>query len=119
MNEIQTTNDRRRSLVPASHVFEDNGQVEVRVEMPGVAKNDLELKVEGQELTVIGRRQEPAVEGTWLLRERRRGDFHKTFSVDGSIDLDKIEAQLADGVLTLTLPMKEAAKPRRIDIKSA
>jgi len=118
MNELTTT-DRRRSLVPASRVFEDNGQVEVRIEMPGVAKGDLELRVEGQELTVIGRRQDPAVDGTWLLRERPRGDFHKTFSVDGSIDLEKIEAHLADGVLTLTLPMKEAAKPRRIEIKSA
>jgi HSP20 family protein len=119
MNELQTTNDRRRSLVPASQVFEDNGQVEVRIEMPGVAKGDLEIRAEGQELTVIGHRQEPALEGTWLLRERSRGDYQKTFSVDGSIDLDKIEAQLADGVLTLTLPMKEAAKPRKIEIRSA
>lgn len=119
MNELQTTQDRRRSLVPASQVFEDNGQVQVRIEMPGVAKGDLEIRAEGQELTVVGRRQQPAVDGTWLLRERSRGDFQKSFSVDGSIDLDKIEAHLADGVLTLTLPMKEASKPRRIEIKSA
>jgi len=119
MNELQTTRDRRRNLVPASHVLEENGQVEVRIEMPGVAKGDLELQVEGQELTVVGRRQEAAADGTWLLRERPRGDFRKTFSVDGSIDLDKVEAQLADGVLTLILPMKEAAKPRRIEVRSA
>lgn len=118
MNELQTT-DRRRAVVPASQVAEDDGRIEVRMEMPGVAKADLEIRAEGQELTVIGRRQDPATDGTWLLRERPRGDFRKTFSVDGSIDLDKVEAQLANGVLTLTLPVKEAAKPRRIDIKSA
>lgn len=119
MNELQTTNERRRALVPASQVTEDEGRVEVRIEMPGVAKGDLEIQAEGQELTVVGRRQEAATDGTWLLRERPRGDFRKTFSVDGSIDLDKVEANLANGVLTLTLPMKEAAKPGRIDIKSA
>lgn len=119
MNELQTKSEHRRALVPASQVAEADGRVEVRIEMPGVAKSDLEIRAEGQELTVIGRRQEPAIDGTWLLRERPRGDFRKTYSVDGSIDLDKVEAALANGVLTLTLPMKEAAKPRRIDIKSA
>lgn len=119
MNELQTTEERRRTLVPASHVIEDEGNVIVRVEMPGVTKSDLEIRAEGQELTVRGRRQEAAENGTWLLRERPRGDFHKTYSVDGSIDLDRIEAELANGILTLTLPMKEAAKPRRIEIRSA
>ena len=118
MNELQTTPERRRSLVPASRVLEDEGRVAVRIEMPGVAKGDLDIQAEGQQLTVTGRRQEPATDGTWLLRERPRGDFHKTFSVDGSIALDQIEAELADGVLTLTLPMKEASKPRKIEIKS-
>jgi HSP20 family protein len=119
MNEIAKTSEDRRSLVPASRVIEDNGKVQVRLEMPGVAKGDLEIRVEGSELTVIGKRQDQATHGTWLLRERRRGDFHKTFSADVSIDLDKIEAQLANGILTLTLPIREAAKPRRIEIRSA
>jgi len=119
MNEITKTDENRRSLVPASRVLEDNGKVQVRLEMPGVAQSDLEIRVEGSELTVTGKRQDPASHGTWLLRERRRGDFHKTFAVDSSIDLDKIDAELANGILTLTLPMKEAAKPRRIEIRSA
>lgn len=119
MNELQTKEERRRTIVPASHIAEDAGTVEVRIEMPGVTKSDLEIQAEGQILTVVGRRAQQAVDGTWLLRERSRGDFSKTFSVDGSIDLDKVDAKLADGVLTLLLPMKEAAKPRKIDIRSA
>lgn len=119
MNEVAKKEESRRTLVPASRVIEDNGKIEVRLEMPGVAQGDLEIRVEGTDLTVVGRRQEPATEGTWLLRERRRGDFHKTFAVDASIDLEKVDATLANGILTLSLPMKEAAKPRRIEIRSA
>jgi len=119
MNEIVKSEERRRVLVPPTRVLESDGHVVVRLEMPGVAKNDLEIRVEGRELTVLGKRQEEATHGTWLLRERRRGDLQKTFSVDGSIDLDKVDAELSNGVLTLTLPMREAAKPRRIEIRSA
>jgi HSP20 family protein len=119
MNEVTKKDDRRRTLVPATRVAEDNGRVLVWMELPGVSQGDLEIRVEGQELTVTGRRQDPATHGTWLLRERPWGDYQKTFAVDGSIDLDKIDAQLAQGILTLSLPMKEAAKPKRIEIRSA
>ncbi len=119
MNDLTPAEERRLTLVPVSQVLEENGKVLARLELPGVAKTDLEIRVEGQELTVLGRRQDPAVTGTWLLRERRRGDFEKTFTVDARIDLEKIDAELSNGVLTLSLPVKEAAKPRKIDIRSA
>lgn len=119
MNDVAKKEERRRTLVPATRVLEENGKVLVWMELPGVGQSDLEIRVEGQELTVSGKRQDPATHGTWLLRERPWGDFQKTFTVDGSIDLDKIDAQLAQGILTLTLPMKDAAKPKRIEIRSA
>jgi HSP20 family protein len=119
MNDIVKSEERRRTIVPPSRVVETEGNVVVRLELPGVSQADLEIRVEGQELTVVGKRQETTTHGTWLLRERRRGDFQKTYSVDGSIDLTKIEAELSNGILTLTLPMKEAAKPRSIEIRSA
>ena len=89
MNDIAKTEERRRLISPASNVLEDSGNVRVIMEMPGVAKSDLDIQVKGLELTVIGHRQETALEGTWLLRERRRGDFQKTYSVDATIDLGK------------------------------
>ncbi len=119
MENISKMEERRRVIAPAANVLEDAGKVIVRMEMPGVAKSDLDIQVKGQDLTVIGRRQEPALEGTWVVRERRMGDFQKTYSVDGSIDLEKIDAELVNGILTLTLPMKEAAKPRKVEIRSA
>ena len=118
MNEVAKRDERRRTLVPATRVLEEGGRVRVWMELPGVSQTDLEIHVEGQELTIQGKRQDPATHGTWLLRERPWGDFQKTFSVDGSIDLEKIDAKLAQGILTLTLPTKEAAKPKRIEIRS-
>lgn len=117
MNEITKNDETRRSVVPASLVLEEEGKVQVRLEMPGVSREDLEIRAEGAELTVVGKRQDAVTHGTWLLRERRRGDFRKTFAVDASIDLEQVQAELANGILTLTLPMKEAAKPRQIAIR--
>ena len=118
MNDMVKNEENRRTVVPASRVLEDSGKVQVRLEMPGVARSDLEIRVESAELTVVGKRQDAITHGTWLLRERRRGDFQKTFAVDSSIDLEKVDAELSNGILTLTLPMKEAAKPRRVEIRS-
>lgn len=117
MNELVT--QETRSIAPAANVLEESGKVVVHMEMPGVSKDGLEIEVKGQELSIVGRREESALEGRWLIRERRRGDFRKTYAVDGSIDLEQVDAQLADGILKLTLPLKEAAKPRKIDIRSA
>lgn len=117
MSDVVQKQETRRTLVPASRVLEESGKVSVKLEMPGVARSDLEIRVEGTELTVIGKRQDTATHGTWLLRERRRGDFHKKFAVDSSINLEKVDAELSNGILTLTLPMKEAAKPRRVEIR--
>jgi len=119
MNDVMKKEERRRILVPATRVSEQDGIVSVWVELPGVGQGDLEIRVEGRQLTITGKRQEPATHGTWLLRERPWGDFQKSFTVDDSIDLDKIDAQLNQGILTLTLPTKEAAKPKRIEIRSA
>lgn len=119
MKDVAKKDERRRVLVPASRVSEGDGFVQVLMELPGVAQDDLEIRVDGQELTIQGKRQDPATHGTWLLRERPWGDFQKTFSVDGTIDLEKIDAKLVHGILTLTLPTKDAAKPRRIEIHSA
>lgn len=109
----------RRSLVPVNRVRQDAEKVTVRLEMPGVSPQDLDIQVEGRELTIIGRRPDPATSGTWLLRERPRGDFRRSYTVDPGIDLDKVDAQLKDGVLVLSLPVREEAKPRKVDIRTA
>jgi HSP20 family protein len=105
----------KRAILPSCSISEDSGVVTVKVEMPGVAKEGLEVKVEGNELSIAGERREEA-RGKYLLRERRAEPYRKLFTLDDSIERDGMDASLADGILTLKLRVKEAAKPRRIEI---
>lgn len=106
----------RRSLVPACSVIADESSVVVKLEMPGVGREGLEIRVEGNALTIDGRRGDDEPRGNWLLKERRRMDYRKAFTLDDTIDRDGISAECKDGILTLTMKVKEAAKPRRIAI---
>jgi HSP20 family protein len=101
---------------PACSIAEDAGLVTVKVEMPGVSKEALEIKIEGNELSVSGNRSLNAPRGHYILKERRAEAFKKFFTMDDSISRDDVDAVLADGILTLKLKIKEAAKPRRIEI---
>jgi HSP20 family protein len=108
----------RRAIRPASYCIEDEGRILLMLDMPGVAKDALEIQVEDNELTITGRRPQRRIDGTWLVRERVEGDFVASYTVDDTIDPQKIEAALEGGVLTVTLNVKEAVKPRRIPVKS-
>jgi len=110
--------EKRHLLQPRSAVSESkDGRLAVVLEMPGVRKEDLHIRVEDGLLRVEGRRQ-AASERRYLLRERPEGDFLKTFTLDETIDASRIDASLEKGVLTLTLEMKEHVKPRTIQVRS-
>jgi len=113
---VQATEKRRRNLVPSCSVREDGGKVRICLEMPGVGKDGIEIKIEKNELIVKGRSDEAMPQGSYLVRERARGDYEKVFTLDDTIDREKVDAELKNGVLSLTLLLKEAAKPRRIEI---
>lgn len=106
----------RPTRVPVCSVSEDSGEVTVKLEMPGVAKEGLEVRIEGNELEILGERKEAALKGRYLVRERRAEAYRKSFTLDDTIARDKVDAALVDGVLTLRLQVREAAKPRRIEI---
>jgi len=106
----------RRTRVPDCSVSEDAGLVTVKLEMPGVAKEGLEVKIEGNELLIMGERKKEERQGRYLIRERREDAYRKLFTLDDTIAHEKVDAALADGILTLKLQVKEAAKPRRIEI---
>jgi len=97
---------------------EDAGVITLKLEMPGVIKDRLEIDVDGNELHITGERAESAVEGTYLIRERRPGTYHQAYTLDDTIDRNRIEASLEGGILTLTLHRKESEKPRKISIKT-
>jgi HSP20 family protein len=110
------SNDQARLRNPACSICEEGEDIKVLVELPGVAREGLEIKVEGNELSISGKRGDAPAGGSYLLRERQAGDFRKSFVVDDSIDRGSIDARLENGILVLKLKVKEAAKPRRIEI---
>jgi len=103
-------------ICPAATVLENADGYSLDVEMPGVSKESLEMWVENNELTILGRRSIPAVEGTLLHRESRPENFRRTFELDPSIDAEKISAKIEQGVVRLTLPKAEQVKPRKIAV---
>src|SRR3954452_1978493 len=103
-------------ICPAATVLENADGYTLEVEMPGVSKETLEMWVENNELTVVGRRAMPAVEGTLLHRESRPENFRRTFELDPSIDAEKISAKIEQGVVNLILPKAEQVKPRKITV---
>jgi len=118
-NRSSTSNGERATeqfIAPAATVLENADGYTLEVEMPGVSKENLEMWVENNELTILGRRSIPAVEGTLIHRESRPENFRRTFELDPSIDAEKISATIEQGVITLTLPKAEQVKPRKITV---
>lgn len=110
----QSTEARIR---PAFHVREAEYGYDVTVQMPGVARDGLEITAQADELTIVGRRAwTPPAGWTALYRETPRADFELTLTHEGDVDVDKSSAEMREGVLHLTLPKAEAAKPRKITV---
>jgi HSP20 family protein len=103
-------------VTPVASVVEAGDAYLLKVEMPGVNKEGLEISVENNELTITGRRDLAQIEGTLIHRESRTEDFRRVFELDPSIDTSKISARVDQGFLTLTLPKAEQVKPRKIAV---
>jgi len=103
-------------ITSIASVTEDGDAYQLKVEMPGVSKEGLEISVENNELSIIGRRTLPPIEGTIIHQESRPENFRRVFELDPSIDTGKIAARMDQGILTLTLPKAEQVKPRKITV---
>ena len=113
---VRETNKAEQFVAPAASVVEESDGYLLEVEMPGVTKDGLEISTEGNELTITGRRSLPTIDGTILHQESRRENFRRTFEIDPSIDVNKINARIDQGLLTVVLPKAEHVKPRRITV---
>lgn len=105
---------------PAVNIWEDDDNLYLEAELPGMELNDLEIYVNrGNLLTLSGERKDPPYEGgTWHRRERGFGRFTRVIELPNAVDADRVEAHFKHGVLTITLPKEEHAKPRRIEVKA-
>jgi len=110
---------RERFIRPRTAINEYEDCIKITMDLPGVSKDNLEINYNRGELTVTGRR-EPWEETNMkpVYVERFDGSYRHTFTLDDTLDAEKIEAHLNNGVLVLTLPKKEAVKPKRIEIKT-
>ena len=103
-------------IAPPASLMEAGDGYRLEIEMPGVSKEGLEISFENNELTIIGRRSLPQMEGTLIHRESRPENFRRAFELDPSIDADKITAKIEQGLAILTLPKAEHVKPRKITV---
>jgi HSP20 family molecular chaperone IbpA len=109
--------DPHRAVPLAVDVFEDAGGITLLADMPGVAKEQLELKVEGDALLIEGTAQPPTPDGLEALyAEVRVPRYRRSFTLSRELDATGIEANLKDGVLTLHIPKQAHAQPRRIAV---
>jgi HSP20 family protein len=108
--------DREAYVSPEVNIFETRDGYVLEAEMPGVNKEGLEITLEENEITLVGRRRGEALPGEALFRESRDFDFRRVFELDPAIDTAKIGAKMENGILTLTLPKSERVKPRKITV---
>lgn len=104
---------------PAVNAWETDDTLRVELELPGVKGDQLELSVVGDELSIRVERPEVEQEGaTYHRRERSVGSFARVLRLPIPVDPDRVEAELHHGVLSITLPKAESARPRKIQVSS-
>jgi HSP20 family protein len=104
---------------PAVNLWEDNDNIYVEAELPGMQLGNMEIYVnEGNLLTIQGNRQpEQIPNGLWHRQERGFGQFSRALPLPAAVNSDKVEAHFDQGILSIKLPKAEYAKPKRIAVK--
>jgi HSP20 family protein len=104
---------------PAMNIWEDENNVYAEAELPGMQQDQLQIFVsDGNQLTIQGERKPAELKGMWHRQERGFGKFSRVVTLPVPVDAGKVEAKLEQGVLHVTLPKSEEAKPRRITVKA-
>ncbi|MGA5895845.1 Hsp20/alpha crystallin family protein [Streptomyces venetus] len=101
---------------PPADVTESDDAFHVEIELPGVKSKDIDVEANGQEVVVTGEIKERERKGVLRRSTRRTGAFEYRLRLPGEVDTEKINAQMSDGVLTITVPKAEVAKPRHVEI---
>ena len=111
--------EQQRAVLPAVDVFEDASGITLLADMPGVPKDQLELKIEGDALLIEGGVQALTPDGLEAVyAEVRVPRYRRSFTLSRELDTARIEANLKDGVLTLRIPKQAHAQPRRIAVNA-
>jgi len=118
MTRLMSEPRTNRPWSPAVDILETEDALVLRADLPDVKAEDIDVKVENNTLTISGKRtfeKDEAVKG-WHRIERSFGEFVRSFQVPTTVDTEKVGADYKNGVLTISLPKKEAAKPRQVKV---
>jgi HSP20 family protein len=100
-------------------LFRDGDTYVLTADLPGIDPGSIDVGVDGGVLTVRAERTPRSLEGvTWMASERPSGSFYRQFSLSDGIDIDRISASYDNGVLSVTIPVTERAKPRKIEVQA-
>ncbi|MGQ9485254.1 MAG: Hsp20/alpha crystallin family protein [Desulfosoma sp.] len=120
--EVQTQSETTRNIpvyVPAVDIYETEEALTLVADMPGVSPENVDIDIRDDQLTIRGTVTLEGEGETVLLREYGVGDYFRQFTLGRIIDQSKIEAAMKNGVLTLTLPKVDKARPRKVEVKLA
>ena len=117
-SQLGETELSTRSWAPPVDIYETEDAIVLKAELPGVDPKDVEVRVEDNTLFLKGERkfEKEVKEQNYHRVERSYGSFARSFSLPNSISTDKVKAEFKDGMLTLTMPKREEAKPKTIKI---
>jgi HSP20 family protein len=107
------------SWTPACDIFEDKDGIKIVAEVPGLRPEDVKISLENNTLTIRGEKKQVAEEKTERVHryERSYGAFERSFALPSTVDAEKVAAEYDNGLLTITLPTAERAKPREIAVR--
>jgi len=122
LEKTQQTKAIRRhetdTFLPLTDIWETPEEIILKMDMPGVSKENLDIKVEGDMLKIHGKVETEQFDNL-LYAEQRIGDFHREFSLSHDLNQDKINASIQAGILTVKIAKSEKVKPRKIQIEAA
>ena len=104
---------------PAVDIYETENELVLKADLPAIDEKDLDIRIENNTLTVRGERkfEKQVNEDSYLRVERSYGSFSRSFSLPTTVNTEAIKAEYKNGVLTITLPKKETAKPRQVKVE--
>jgi len=116
----ETVGDVGAGVFPPMNITQDEDNFYVRAEVPGIKANELSISAVRNRVSLAGKREIPREHErvSYHRKERAEGSFNRTVTLPMEVDADRVDARYADGILTLTLPKAEEAKPRQIAVRT-
>ncbi len=119
LEELSPGEDMERAFAPAVEMYETDKEIVVKVELPGVKKENIEVSIKDNMLYIRGEKKEEREEKTETIHrvERVYGKFERVLSLPTEVNTDEVKAEFKDGVLEIRLPKAEVSKEKKIEIK--